>query len=47
MTKNKRICFNLEELKLFFSSLDLNCNFNEESGFIEDVNGILLKGNIL
>lgn len=46
LEEKKRIYFNLEEFKDFFSSLDLNCRFNEESGNIESVDGILLKGEI-
>jgi len=44
--EKKKIYFNLEEFKVFFSSLDLNCRFNEESGNIESVDGIFLKGEI-
>lgn len=46
LEEKKRIYFNLEEFKDFFSSLDLNCRFNEESGNIESIEGILLKGKI-
>ena len=46
LEEKKRIYFNLEEFKDFFSLLDLNCRFNEESGNIESVDGILLKGEI-
>lgn len=45
--EKKRICFNLNEFKDFFSSLNLNCVFNEERGFIYSVDGILLKGKIM
>lgn len=46
MEERKKICFDLEEFKDFFISLDLNCEFNEENGNIEGVDGILLKGEI-
>lgn len=46
LKEKKRICFDLEEFKEFFISLDLNCDFNEKSGNIEWVDGILLKGEI-
>ena len=46
LEEKKRINFNLEEFKDFFSSLDLNCRFNDASGNIESVEGILLKGKI-
>ncbi len=42
----KKICFDLEEFKEFFGDLDLNCNFNEETGAIYWVDGIIIKGLI-
>ena len=46
MSEKKKIIFDLEEFKDFFWSLDLHCSFNELTGEIYWVDGVIIKGKI-